>query len=122
MPHPQVRGASRRWDSANTGCGSVLLGRVESQVIPPPSSRLVLLLFELFPSIDNPPKNTPWLRVEALLNADCAVEEIAFEIDSAEDEYEVEQECSWDDMRECCAGVVSLERALVDGMQSIESR
>jgi hypothetical protein len=42
------------------------------------------------PSIDNPPKNTPLFAVEELVNADCAVEDIAFEIDSAEDEYEEE--------------------------------
>ena len=65
----------------------------------------MLLLFESLPSIDNPLKNRPLFAVEELLNADCAVEDIAFEIDSAEDEYEAEPECGWEEAMECCAGV-----------------
>jgi hypothetical protein len=66
---------------------------------------LLLLLFELLPSIDSPPKNPPLLAVEELLNADCAVEDIAFEIDSAEAEYEAEPECCWEEAAECWTGV-----------------
>ena len=79
--------------SANMGCGCVLPGCIRSEVIPPPSSWLVLLFSELFPSIDNPPKNPPRFGVEALLNANCAVDEIAVEMDGAEDEYDTEPKC-----------------------------
>ena len=35
--------------------------------------------------------------MEALLNADCTVEEIAFEIDSPGDEHDAEPEYCWDE-------------------------
>jgi len=36
--------------------------------------------------------NTPLFRVEELLNADFTVEDISFEIDNAQDEYDGEAE------------------------------
>ena len=80
----------RRCERANAGCGCVLFGRVESGIVAPlPLPQLSsLLLYEFLLSIDIPPKNTPWFAVEELVNADCAVEDIPFELDSSEDEYE----------------------------------
>jgi len=42
-------------------------------------------LSEFLLSIDNPATNTLFFVVEELSNADCAVEDVAFEIDIAED-------------------------------------